>query len=143
MRETTITIDQDELEYTRDGLNTRKLIPLVVGARNRLVIRRPERERVKTLAGFPYNSAFPGAALAGLLSDRALVRRLSELPDSARIQVFGHANLEDNLDHNKRLSQRVLRELVDGTKFDAIPKMFAPDLEARGFPSDLAGALTN
>lgn len=99
-------IHADALEYTRSGLKLRRSIQLQVGAHNRVVIVRPQRVEAVTLPGFDFDSAFPAAPLAGLLADRELVRRLSSLPDGAVVQMLGHANLEDNLDHNKKLSEQ-------------------------------------
>lgn len=117
----------DTLEYTRDGLRTREDISLRGGARNRVILVRPTRVPMKTLPGLPYDRAFPGAAIAGLLADRELVGRLAQLPESARIQVFGHANLEDNLDHNKALSEQRAQALVailigDGEALESVSK---------------------
>ncbi|MFN3180673.1 MAG: hypothetical protein ACE37F_01675 [Nannocystaceae bacterium] len=94
----------DTLRYTRNGLATRAPINLTVGAHNRVVLIRPERAPLTTLPGFGYDSAFPGAPLAGLLGNRELAATLADWPKDAVLQLLGHANVENNLDHNKALS---------------------------------------
>ena len=115
----------DTLTYTRDGLATAEPISLTVGAHNRIVLVRPDRVRLTTLSGFAYDSAFPGAPLAALLGCREAVAKLSSWHEGAVLQVLGHANVEDNLGHNKTLSQRRARVLLailtaDGESFEQL-----------------------
>lgn len=115
----------DTLTYTREGLATRGPLSLTVGTHNRIVLVRPDRAQLTTLSGFSYDSAFPGAPLAALLGSRDAVSKLSPWREGGVLQVLGHANVEDNLDYNKNLSQRRAKVMLailtaDGDTFEQL-----------------------
>lgn len=116
----------DRLEYTREGLRTREPLELEVGKHNRVVLVRPDRVRPAQPGNraFPNDSALPlvGAlrALWAWLPERsALVHEAGgRSPEQKGVyQVFAHASVSGDEDHNKDLSDRraqVGRSFVSG-----------------------------
>jgi len=107
-----IPIHIDTLEYTREGLRTREPLSMQVGAHNRVVLVRPKRAHAfaATFSGFPSNSSFPGPAVLSLLLHPQRYGRaqqaLTALPDTSRLQLFGHADATGSEVANKELTDR-------------------------------------
>lgn len=107
MAERTITIHADQLEYTAEGLQTREDLELEVGARNRVVIRRPVPRHASLVGvgGFGVDSAFPTPVVMALTIGPAVVNLLGIEP-APIYQVYGHTSSDGPRDHNKALADR-------------------------------------
>lgn len=132
----------DTLEYTRKGLRTREPLAVQVGTHNRIVLVRPKRAHAfaATFSGFSPNTSFPGPAILSLLIHphrlAGVPETLITLPETTRLQLFGHTDATGSETANKELSDRralVVHAMLVG---DVDTLFRIADEEAWGPPSD-------
>ena len=110
----TIRVHIDRLEYTRDGLRSRKAIPLEVGTHNQVVLVRPERISPVRFGnrGFLHDSSLPLTSTLRVFwalrtEPTAFVREPGRgLRGSDFFQVLGHTSRSGDDAYNKRLAER-------------------------------------
>ena len=113
-----IDVHADELEYTSQGLRTRRgsPLPLTVGSHNVVRIVRPKRVRFLEpgVNGFAFNSSFPTPGVLQLFLIPEFRVALEESLIDARqfVRVFGHTDMTGDEAANKLVSERRAQAVV-------------------------------